>query len=211
MLLFLMRSISIITKMRTKSEYYNRLLWALGQRMEQEDHSSIGLVVCGGAALGAVGALERETLDVDVVALARNNRLVAANLPDSLKRYVREIAEEFGVSASWLNTGPRSLFEKGLPPGLQDRLRQERYGEKLSIFWIAREDLICLKLYAASDDLGRQRRDIDIQDFKALTPKFEEIDVAIKWLKTLPDYHEKSDCLKRLLLDEGHEDNAAYL
>ncbi len=120
------------------------------------------------------------------------------------------VAEDFGKPANWLNCGPSDLFRQGLPEGMRERLIKESFGPALRIYWTSRIDLICMKVYAASDDMGR-RQQVHIADLKQLNPSEEEFYRAIEWMRTLPKFEEQSIVSKRLLIELGHEDIAYYV
>lgn len=135
------------------------------------------LVVCGGSALIASRLISRTTQDVDVVALMRENRLITAEpLPEYLTDAVRRVADMMHLPADWLNNGPASQFEMGLPPGLAKRLSKVNIGEKLSIYYISRIDQIYFKTFASADRGGYH-----ISDLKALNPTPDELYAAAVW------------------------------
>ena len=202
--------------MINNAEQITRALRALGEKMEFEGTDPIRVVVCGGAAMLTRGLSARATRDVDVVALAEDGlagvRLVAAPaaLPVALQRLVEEVAKDFGLSPSWINTGPRRLLDKGLPAGIENRLHRENFGSKLHVYWVSeREDFVCFKLCAAA---GRGSREAQhIQDLEELDPTAEELDRAAEWAQQQDDSDEFKAVLKRLLQDMGHEDIAYYI
>lgn len=80
------------------------------------------------------------------------------------------------LPADWLNNGPASQFEMGLPPGLAKRLSKVNIGEKLSIYYISRIDQIYFKTFASADRGGYH-----ISDLKALNPTPDELYAAAVW------------------------------
>lgn len=163
------------------SEAADRLLFALGEQLEHLGYAH-GLVVVGGSALLALGLVTRATEDVDVVAVERGGRLLAsANpLPDSLLEARARVARDFGLSRDWLNTGPTSLLDQGLPEGFKGRLERRAYGPALTVWFASRFDQIHLKLYALVDR-GPGKHESDL---RALEPTSRELIAAARWTRT---------------------------
>lgn len=110
-------------------------LAARGERYE--------LVVIGGAALLALGFVQRTTRDVDIVAMREGDDLVSPEpLPVPLREARDRVAADFGITEAWLNAGPRSLLTDGLPDGFTERLETRRYGESLAVHFASRLDQI---------------------------------------------------------------------
>lgn len=153
-------------------------------------------VVCGGAAMIAVGLLSRTTRDVDIVALLdEGQRLVApVPLPKHLLKAASEVAEVLNLPKDWLNNGPSrdegGLFQMGLPDGLRERLHTRAYGSRLTVHFIDRLDQIHFKLYAAVDRGGYH-----VTDLEALKPTPPELSQAARWALT----HDASEAFRRLL------------
>jgi len=200
--------------MLSNAEQVKRLLRALSEKMESHRCRPVGLVVCGGAAMNVAGLVERPTRDIDVLATAEDRlggtELRPAELPDDLRECVRQVAQEFGLPAGWLNPGRRELFGKGLPEGISTRLQREDFGPRLRIYWTGREDLISLKLLAAADERA-DRTEVHMQDLAAMRPSFEELDKAVDWIRNHEAFEEMKPSLKRLLIHMGHEDLAYYV
>lgn len=199
--------------MLKNAEQIRAALRALGEKMEFHQIAQTRLVVCGGAAMLAWGLSPRATRDVDVVALAEEGqageglRLLPADLPVELQPLAKEVAEDFGLWPSWINIGPHRLLSKGLPVGIEQRLRREDFGSKLQVYWVsAREDFVCFKLYAAASRGSREAQ--HIQDLEQLGPTENELIVAAEWAQQQDDGDEFKAVLKRLLQDMGHQDIA---
>jgi hypothetical protein len=74
------------------------------------------LIACGGGALLSLQIIERQTRDLDVIALKIDETLLAA---------AEAVARKLGLSPNWLNNGPESLgmslnrsapgFSNGMP------------------------------------------------------------------------------------------------
>jgi hypothetical protein len=162
----------------------SQILRALDRQISILGQTPIGLVVCGGSALAALGLVMRTTKDVDVLAAAAGprSRPVIAPLPafpDWLVAAAARVARDFGLPADWLNLGPARQIEMGLPAGLARRLTRRAYGRHLSIYYISRLDQIHLKLYAAVDQDGRHT-----DDLAALHPSPAELRRAARWVLT---------------------------
>jgi len=157
----------------------------------------LGLVVCGGTALFALGLVMRTTKDVDVLGavLETPGGLIIQKIikfPEWLTDAASKIRRDFDLPENWLNLGPATQVESGLPEGFGKRLVKRVYGEYLSIYFISRIDQIHFKLYAAVD-----RGDYHVQDLFALRPIEDEIETAAKWVIT----QDVSDVFKTLLKD----------
>lgn len=162
------------------------LLEAMGEHLAVLGGEPIELVICGGTAMNALGFVSRPTKDVDVVALLESvsgdeKRLVTAKpLPECVRKARRRVAGDFNVPEAWLNDGPTDLLRWGLPEGCEQRLVSRPYGTHLTLHFLGRYDLICLKLYAWSDT-GTPRHG---KDLKALAPTTSELALASRWVLT---------------------------
>ncbi len=179
----------------------------LAGRLDLAEAEPVGLVVCGGSALIALGLILRTTRDVDVVALMDPaGRLVSpAPLPGSLLKAAKEVARDLALPEDWLNNGPSSdeggLFQLGLPNGIERRLIERRYGPRLAVYFIGRFDQIHFKLYAAAD-----RRDgTHLDDLLQLKPSGAELEAAARWAMTHDVSEQFREILKGLLRQIGHE------
>ena len=63
---------------------------------------------------------------------------------------VEDVARALDLATDWLNPGPASMMDFGLPPGFERRVSVRTYGG-LEVHVAGRADLICFKLYAAVD------------------------------------------------------------
>lgn len=124
------------------------------------------LIICGGAALIAMGVVARETRDVDVL---------VPLLDDQIKSIAERIAGSFGLKAGWLNNGPKDLIQE-LPNAWESRCTIVFEGKNLTVRSIGRVELICSKLYAAAD------RPEHLPDLIALRPSEEELQYAAAWV-----------------------------
>jgi hypothetical protein len=137
----------------------------------ERDHS-FEAVVIGGAALGLLGVVSRQTRDCDIL---------YPMLPKAIQEAAREFAQIRSregdlLADDWLNNGPSSLTDV-LPLGWKDRLQVAYKGEALTLHCLGRLDLIRSKLFALCD------RGTDIQDCIALAPTNDELEEIKPWLE----------------------------
>lgn len=152
-------------------------LQVLGQLLYDRD-LRYDVVVIGGGSLLLLGLMDRTTKDLDVVALMKDRALLSADpLPQPLIQAVKEVGIALNLSLDWMNTGPASLFNTGLPQGFMDRLHARKY-KGLTLYLADRLDQICFKLYAAVDQ-GPQSK--HFSDLSALHPSIEELIDAKQW------------------------------
>ena len=147
------------------------ILTALDRQIQVLNGSPIGLVVCGGTALAALGLIARTTRDVDVLARASmiDGEIHVQEMkqfPNWLQAAAAVIGRDFNLPPDWLNLGPADQMKSGLPSGLAKRLVREEYGPYLTVFFLDRIDQIFFKLYAAVDS---GPNDIHVQDLLALS------------------------------------------
>jgi len=174
-------------------EQAERLLAALGEQLTAAGET-YELVVIGGSGLLVLGEIERSTRDVDLVALRSGQELEGAKpLPDPLQRAADLVARDFGLGRGWLNGGPTSLLDFGLPEGFLERLDSRSYGEALTIHYASRYDQIHFKLYAMVDEGGPGKHE---QDLQALAPSKEELLAAGRWSLT----HDPSEGYRETLV-----------
>ena len=183
-------------------------LRALNSQLTRID-KKIGLVVCGGTALNALGLVQRTTADIDVVGFAEEveGQIVVsrAEFPGWLRDAAGKVARDLGLPKDWINDGPAALVELGLPEGFSRRLTKVETGSSLSVYYISRIDQIYFKLYASADRGGYH-----VDDLMKLEPTEKEIVEAAKWTMT----HDVSpafrgimiDLLRRLGFDDGSKE-----
>jgi hypothetical protein len=173
------------------------ILKALGEQLEGLLDKPIELLVCGGSALNVLGLVRRATKDVDVLAyIGRSERgetfLIKADfLTPELATAAKKVARDFDLPDDWLNTGPASAVDLGLPNGFMGRVATRVFGNKLAIHFLGHDDQIHFKLYAAVDQGPGKHLD----DLSALKPTTEEIENAARWTMT----HDVSDGYKQTL------------
>ena len=175
----------------------NDIFEALDRQIGVHGGVPLGLVVCGGTALSALGLVMRTTRDVDVlgIVLETLDGLTIQRImefPDWLIRAATIVGRDFDLPENWLNLGPASQVESGLPEGFEKRLVKRVYGNFLTVYFISRLDQIHFKLYAAVD-----QDDYHVQDLFALKPTEDEMEMAARWVVT----QDVSEVFKALLKD----------
>ena len=141
------------------------------------------VLAIGGGGLLLLGISRRVTADLDIAARKKGERWMKSRpLPPDLVQAVADVADamELDKGKPWLNDGPSFLFEMGLPRGWEARTTRREFGA-LVIEILGREDIIKLKLWAATDARARERRARDVSDLKQLAPTREEVVDALRW------------------------------
>lgn len=183
----------------------DRVLGLLGERLEQTAIPPITMLVCGGASLIATRMVSRlMTKDIDVLAFVRDDAVLdkAKPFPALLDRCVAEVAAMLQLPEHWINPGPTSLLDAGLPEGLMDRLAEtRRYGQKLTVLFIGRLDQICFKVFAAAD-AGPGRH---LEDLRELNPASDEMERAARWVMQQDPSEDFRLMLKTMLRKIGYE------
>lgn len=178
------------------------VLSALADLLDQ-GADPIHLVVIGGSGLVAINAVLRATRDVDVVAIERDGVLVSADpLPHALVEAAGIVARDLGLQVHWLNAGPTSLLDLGLPAGFADRLTGREYGPRLRASFASRVDQIFFKFYALVD----REEPRDFADLRQLAPTTTELRGAARWARTHNMPGPFDDQVARALGDLGVED-----
>lgn len=155
-------------------------LKVLGQLLsDRKLHYEIAAI--GGGSLLLLGLIDRSTKDLDLVALVKDRSLISAHpLPPPLLRAAEEVGEALNLGRDWLNIGPASLFETGLPQGFTERLHIRKY-KGLTLYLADRFDQICFKLYASVDQGPHSKHFADLQN---LNPTLNELNLAKNWCIT---------------------------
>lgn len=163
--------------MEIDSASLEEALMVLGQLLADRDHY-YEVVAIGGGSLLLLRQIERTTKDLDLVALVKNGRFVSADpLPKTLLQAAEEVGKTLELGKNWLNIGPASLLDMGLPPGFMSRMHT-RHFKGLTIHLADRFDQICFKLYASVDQGPRSKH---FADLIALKPSIEELRQAKSW------------------------------
>jgi hypothetical protein len=153
------------------------------------------VVAIGGGSLLLLGQVVRTTKDLDLVALVESDHFISANpLPSNLLKARDEVAIALELGEDWLNPGPTSLLNSGLPEGFKTRMQTRSYGG-LTVHFSGRFDQICFKLYASIDHGPNSKH---FKDLKLLLPTAEELQKAKSWCIT----HDVSEGFA-LTLDEA--------
>jgi hypothetical protein len=190
-----------------------QILAALGEQLDALYAVIPELVVCGGSALNILGLVSRTTKDVDIIAFAKSlpngNMIIskAEPLPPALIEAAMKVGRDFDLPDNWLNPGPTSAVDFGLPEGLTKRVETKRYGSKLVIHFLSRYDQICFKLYASAD----QGPGKHFNDLIALDPTSKELEEAARWSMTHDVSEGYRQTIKDLLKHMGHGDVAERL
>jgi hypothetical protein len=189
------------------------ILKALGEQLEGLIDKPVELLVCGGSALNILGLVQRTTEDVDILAYVRRDEegkvsiVKAEPLTPELTEAAKKVARDFNLPERWLNPGPASAVDFGLPVGLMDRVITRKFGKKLIIHFLGRYDQIHFKLYAAVDQGPGKHLD----DLLALKPTSDEIVRAVRWSMTHDVSEGFKQNLKALLNYLGFRDAAERL
>lgn len=194
--------------MRFDSKRLDELLTALDRQIALVSGDDVGLVVCGGSALAALGLVHRTTRDVDVLGLARTapggivvERL--ERLPEPIASAALKVARDFNLPADWLNLGPAPQVGMSLPDGFGSRVERRRYGTRLTVYYASRYDQIHFKLYAAVD-----QDSYHAQDLALLKPTRAELLAAARWTLTQDVSGPFRMSLLEFLRANGHADVA---
>jgi hypothetical protein len=102
------------------------------------------------------------------------------------------VARDFGLPAAWLNPGPASLLDFGLPDRFLERLESRSYGTALKVHFASRFDQIHFKLYAMADGTAGKHE----ADLRNLSPSRDELIAAARWTQT----HDPSEPFREELL-----------
>ena len=183
-------------------------LRALGELLEARGlHYEVVLI--GGGNLILRGLATRPTTkDLDLLGEWTTEGVKPMRpMPEPLHIAIVDVARTYGLASDWVNLGPESLLDSGLPDGFVGRLKRHDYGGLVA--WLAgRFDMVCFKLYATVDQGPRSRH---VQDLSDLRPSRDELVAAGRWTLT----HDPSPGYRSLLVETlrqlGVEDADASL
>lgn len=154
-------------------------------------------VIIGGAALIAMGVINRKTKDIDCL---------FPEIPAEIKQASREFAIEypnFDLIDNWLNNGPSSLVND-LPGDWQDRLVTIYAGSSVVLQTLGRIDLLRTKLFALCDRLE------DWPDCIALAPTAAELDTCLSWVADRDGNPYWAEHVKNTFIDLAERIGYAY-
>lgn len=153
------------------------------------------VVLVGGGNLILRELIARPTTkDLDILGARTANGIDQIRpMPEPLRDAVIDVGRAFGLADDWLNTGPDSLLDLGLPDGFSERLERRDFGGLVA--WLAgRFDMVCFKLYAAVDQGRRSRH---FQDLREMEPERDDLLAAARWATS----HDPSPGFRSLLID----------
>lgn len=153
------------------------------------------VVLIGGGNLMLRGLIGRTTTkDLDLLGERTAEAVVPLRpVPEDLARAIRDVADLRGLQPDWINLGPASLLDLGLPSGFEERLERTEYGDGLGVWMAGRFDMVCFKLFAAVDQGARSHH---FQDLRDLRPSRDELTSAARWTTT----HDPSAGFHELLI-----------
>jgi len=185
----------------------NHALRLLNEQLILTDSPQTEIVVCGGSALIAMSLVPRTTQDVDIVALMNDGVLADSEpLPEYLIKAAIKVGKVLNLSEDWLNNGPASQFQMGLPPGFAERLHPVVIGKKLTVHYISRIDQIFFKTFASADRGGYH-----VTDLRLLAPTEDELFSAAQWCLTQDISPAFEEILKDMFVKLGYPNVSARI
>ena len=193
------------TEEKLDAQTLPQALRALGELLESRG-LRFEVVAIGGSALVLLGLIDRATRDLDALALVEGDRLVATReLPPDLAASVADVGRFLGLDEKWLNLGPSSLLDLGVPAGFRERLVTQRYGG-LTLHLASRVDHIAFKLYAAVDQGPTSKHAADLRE---LDPTPAELREAAAWARSQDPSEGFASELRKALRHFGAETDGA--
>lgn len=169
--------------MKMDKDQLLKFLNELGVIYEQLGGTPIDLGICGGAGLILTNLVDRTTKDIDT--------LFPVPWPPALAEAAKIVARNYGLSESWINSGPDMLTTMGLPDDFMKRAEIVNLGKKITAYFASRYDQVFFKVYAAADRGGYH-----VDDLLTLKPTNEEMFAAAQWCQT----HDPSDGFRQILI-----------
>jgi hypothetical protein len=149
-------------------------LSALSEEL-QKIGRELKIVVTGGHVMNVLGIATRLTHDVDVIGKFDEGRITKLDIDKQLQSAVVHVANTMGIASDWFNKGAEMVIDT-IPPGMEKRLIEKKYGDNITAYYSSPKDLLFLKLAYAISGNETQNKDI-----LALNPTFDEIEEAADW------------------------------
>jgi hypothetical protein len=177
-----------------------RALTELGRQMALRDADHMAVVCCGASALCVLGLLARRTLDIDAIGLIGTNEEISSigEFSPEVNDAIAAAGLSLGLLPGWFNGAASAVLVRGLPVGALERSagQAKDFGPCLTVRFMARMDLIALKMYAALDPKEGRRH---VKDLVEIDPGREELLHGIQWIGSLPSSPAFKQSLHRLL------------
>ena len=159
----------------------------------QDRGTPFELLIVGGGDLLLLGLIDRATADVDVIGVKDGSHYQqATELPEPLLNAAADVSDTLGIPAKWINSGPASLMEFGLPLGLGGAYRSPHV-------WRARDppDVLFRSdlLQALRGHRPRTRRQA-LPRSGAVGPTKQELLTAAAWARS----HDPSEGFRTMLI-----------
>lgn len=149
--------------------FVKKLLESLDKALTQKEEKR-DIIIFGSSALLALGIAPRNrvTMDID---------MVDPEIDPTLQLIAAEIAEQWGLDITWLNSAG-FIFSRKFPENWKDRIQLVFTGKSLNVSSLGLGDLIATKFYA----LCARGLKTDYDDLVALKPSQEDLIFAKKWI-----------------------------
>ena len=159
-------------------EQLETALAALGELLAARGLHYEVVLVGGGNLILREFIMRPTTKDLDILGARTPDGVVQIRpIPEPLRDAVNDVGRAFRLADGWLNTGPDSLLDLGLPDVFVGRLERRDYDGLVA--WLAGWfDMVCFKLYAAVDQGTRSRH---FQDLVELRPSRGDLLLAGRW------------------------------
>lgn len=169
-------------------------LAALGELLAARRLQYQIFLVGGGDLIPRESITQPTTKDLDILGAMTPDGIVQLRpMPEALRDAIRDVGRAYGLADDWLNTGPDSLLDLGLPDGFVERLERRDFGGLVA--WLAGWfDMVCFKVYAAVDQGLRSRH---FQDLRDMAPERDDLLEAARWATS----HDPSPAFRGLLVE----------
>jgi hypothetical protein len=178
------------------------MLNALGTVLEEQRLGPYDIVICGAMALLLQGMVDRPTRDIDGLGLVVDEggslELKKPLLDKEFYKAVERVGSLFHEGRLWFSTAATTLHDDTrLPKGLVERAQVRHYGSRLTIRLCSRQDMVCLKMWAAL-----RRGEPDTSDLIEMRISEEEAGKGALWC--LEQDGEALPEIRKLLEELGH-------